>query len=140
MAIKAVNLAKTKQYESDFDDDKGTEQATKWLIGAIDTRLLSLIKDKSTAIPMSVFGGGGDGMASLRINEMNFDVVCYGLKAVSNFETTYTTTERVIGGKKYVIADPDFVATIPDYIIDELATAILEINTITETERKNSEE
>lgn len=140
MAIKAVNLAKTKTYESDFDEDKGTEAATKWLIGAIDSRLLSQLKDKSTAIPISAFSGNGDGMASLRINEMNFDVVCYGLKAVSNYDGTYTAIERVIGGKKYTIADPDFVSSIPDHIIDELATAILEINTITETERKNLEE
>ena len=137
MAFKAINLAKTKTIELESDPEYGTDAATKFTIGALDGRVLSLIKDKATGIPMSTFGGGGDGMATLRMNEMNFDIVVHGLKGVDNYDVAFTTTQKQLGGKTYLVADPDFVATIPDEITGEIAEQILNINTLTEEERKN---
>lgn len=136
MPIKAVNLSKTIKYESPNDDAAGTDEATVFTLGALDARVISAIKDKATAIPVSSLGTG-EGFATLRINEMNFDVVQFGLKGLHNFGMDFTSTTRQLGGKTYVVADPSIVEAIPEEEISGLADAILAINTLTDAERKN---
>lgn len=139
MAIKAVNLSKTIDYQSDYDPEKGTDKATVATLGAIDTRVLGIIKDKATAIPVSSFSTG-EGMATLNYNAMNFDVVQFGLKNIVRFDVPYKTTIRILGQKQYVVADDSVVAALPEEVLSEYAGKILEINSLSEEERKNSEE
>jgi hypothetical protein len=142
MTIKAVNLSKTINYQSDNDADKGSQNATTFVLGALDARVVSSIKDKATAIPVSSLGTG-EGFATLRINEMNFDVVQFGLKNLVNFtdsdgnQIAYNTVVRQLGGKNYTVCDPAIVEAIPEEEIAPMADAILNINSLSETERKN---
>jgi hypothetical protein len=139
MAIKAINLAKTINYQSDNDPDKGTEAATTWLLGTLDARVVSHIKDKATAIPVSSLGTG-EGFATLRINEMNFDIVRYGLRGVTNYDVKFGTENASLGGKTYPVASAAFMDSIPEEEIAAMASAILDINQVSQEERKNSEE
>jgi hypothetical protein len=100
---------------------------------------LASIKDKATAIPVAAFSSG-EGLASLNINQMNFEVVQFGLKGVTNYDLTYTVETRRLGNKEYIVASTEFVASLDPEWIDEIATGILEINAISETEAKNSAE
>lgn len=147
MKIRAINLTKTVRHQLSFDEDKGTDKAVTWIVGAIDSRVMASIKDKATGIPLSALAGGGtDGTATLNINLTNFDVVLFGLKGFENFRydddtlVEYKTTTTNLNGKSYLTADPDLIKMLPSDVIDELASAIMDINVLKEVERKNLEE
>lgn len=143
--IKAINLTKTISYELSFDEHYGTDQATKWTLGALDSRVLATIKDKATSIPVAALNGSNEGSATLNLNQTNFEVVLFGLKGFTNFQDEegkqipYKTVLYSLAGKSYSVADPELVKMIPPEGIDELATEILGINSVREEERKNSE-
>jgi hypothetical protein len=145
MKIRAINLTKTVKHQLSFDEDAGTDKATTWVLGALDSRVFAAIKDRATGIPMSALSGGSEGTATLNLNQTNFDVVLYGLKGWENFrydddrQVEYKTSTANLGGKTYVVVDPELVKMLPPEVIDELANAIMEINTVSEPERKNSE-
>lgn len=146
MSIKAVNLTKTIDKQLSIDAAFGTDEATVFTIGALDGRVMSVIKDKATALPVSAFSNPEGAMASLNMNQTNFELVVFGLKGWRNFkdddgkEIPFKTIVNLLGNKSYVTADPDLVAQLPDEAVAELANMIMDINSIDETERKNSEE
>jgi hypothetical protein len=142
MKIRAINLTKTVKHQLSFDEDKGTDKAVTFILGALDSRVFAAIKDKATGIPMSALSGG-EGNATLNINQTNFDVVMFGLKGIENLlddadkPVAYKTAHTNLAGKTHLTADPDLVAMLPPEVIDELATEIMEINMMKEEERKN---
>lgn len=144
--IKAINLAKTLDYVLSFDPDKDTDAATIWTIGTIDARVMSIIKDKATAIPVSAFSGGGDGNATLNINQTNFEIVVFGLKGFKNFQDddgkqiAWRGVQNNLANRNYFTCDPKIIEAMPEDAIAELAGKIMDINTLSEPERKNSEE
>lgn len=146
MAIKAINLSKVIEHVLSFDDEAGTDKATKFTIGALDARVFSVIKDKATSLPVSAFTNPEGAMASLNMNQTNFEVVVFGLRGWNNFlddngnQVQFRTVNTNLGGKLYLTADPDQVALLPDEAISELASKIMDFNAPTEEERKNSEE
>lgn len=143
MAIKALNLAKTKDHELSFDPAIGTEDATKFKIGALDARIFAVIKDKATALPVSAFTNPEGAMAALNMNQTNFEIVVYGLRGWTNFQddegkdVPFKTTTAVLGTKQYLTADPELVRLLPEEAIAELANEIMDMNAFTETDRKN---
>lgn len=146
MKIRAINLTKTIKHQLSFDDAAGTDEAVTWVLGALDSRVMSAIKDRATGIPMSALSGGGEGTATLNLNQTNFDIVMFGLKGFENLrfeddkQVEYKTAHTNLGGKTYLTCDPELIAILPSEVIDELANEILSINTLKEDERKNSEE
>lgn len=146
MAIKAINLTKVIQHELSFDDEIGTDKAAKFTLGALDARVFSVIKDKATALPVSAFSNPEGAMASLNMNQTNFDIVVFGLKGWVNFlddsgnQVVFRSVHTNLAGKQYLTADPDLVALLPDEAISELATRIMDFNSPSEEDRKNSEE
>lgn len=146
MTIKATNLTRTVEKQLTIDDAYGTDQATVFTIGALDARVMSVIKDKATALPVSAFSNPEGAMASLNMNQTNFELVVFGLKGWKNFkddqnnEVPFKTFVNHLGNKSYITADPDLVAVLPDEAIAELANLIMDINSIDEEERKNSAE
>jgi hypothetical protein len=140
--IRAINLTRTLRHQLSFDENKGTDKAITWILGALDSRVFAAIKDRATGIPMSALNGG-DGTATLNINQTNFDIVLFGLKGFENFQyedgkqVEYKTAHTNLGGKTYLTADPDLISMIPSDVIDELATEIMEMNSLKEDERKN---
>lgn len=142
--IRAINLTKTKQHILTFDPDAKTDKAIKWKIGALDSRLMAAIKDRATAIPMSAFSGdNSDATATLNMNKTNFDVVLFGLKGWEGlldeddkpveFRTEHTNFE----GRTYLTVAYDLLIQLPGEVIDELAQEIIELNSLSSTDRKN---
>lgn len=143
MAIKAINLTRTVRYESDLDPAKGTEDATVFVIGALDARVMGALKDKATEIPMAAFTNAENAMANLNASRTNFDIVVYGLRGLENFldedgkPVEYKTVIKNLGGKAYQVIDPEIVNKFEPDLIDELAGRISNFNQLTEEERKN---
>jgi hypothetical protein len=146
MKIRAINLTKTLRHQLSFDEDKGTDQATTWVLGALDSRVMATLKDRATGLPISALQGSTEGTAILNMNQVNFDVVVFGLKGFENFryedgkQVEYKTTHTNLGGKTYLTVDPELVKMLPPEVIDELANEIMDINVLKEEERKNSDE
>lgn len=144
--IKTVNLSKVINHQLSTDPDTGTDAATTWLLGALDARVMAHIKDKATSIPVSAFTDASNAMASLNINVTNFDIVQFGLKGWKNLQdedgkqVEYKTVHTTLGGRTYQTCDPKIVEVLRDEEISELANKIMEINTLSEPERKNSVE
>lgn len=144
--IKAINLHKTVEHQLSFDPDFGTDAATTFILGALDSRVMSIIKDKATAIPVSAFSNAENAVASLNVNQTNLDIVIFGLKGFKNFQDhdgkqiEFKTTQTVLGNKTYTTVLSSIVEMLPEEAISELAGVIMDINNVSETERKNSEE
>lgn len=143
MAIKAINLTKTKSHELSFDPAIGTEDATKFTIGALDGRVFAVLKDRATALPVSAFTNPEGAMAALNMNQTNFDIVVYGLRGWLNFQddsgadVPFRTVTTNLAGKQYITADPELVRLLPEEALSELANEIMDMNAFTEEERKN---
>lgn len=146
MPIRAINLTKTIDHVLSFDDAAGTDDATVFQLGALDSRVMSVIKDKATALPVAAFSNPEGAMASLNMNQTNFEIVVFGLKGWKNFfdednkPVPYKTIHNSLGNRTYVTVDPELVALLPDDAIAELANQIMDFNSPSETERKNLEE
>lgn len=144
--IRATNLTKTQEHQLSFDDAAGTEDALTFTIGALDARVMAVIKDKATELPVSAFSNPEGAMASLNMNQTNFTIVVFGLKGWKNFmddedkQIPFKTVHNVLGTKTYVTVDPELVALLPEDAISELANKIMDFNAPSETERKNLEE
>ena len=143
MKIRAINLSRTIKHQLSFDEAAGTDDATTFLLGALDSRVFSVIKDKATALPVSAFSNPDGAMASLNMNQTNFEIVVFGLKGWENFrdeednQIAYKTVHTQLGTRTYTTVDPELVALFPDEVIAELANKIMDFNSPTEEERKN---
>jgi hypothetical protein len=140
LAFKAVNLTKTIKYESDLDSDKGTEAATKFILGAIDSRTWSHVVDTNMESKMTQ-----DGEQLNKFNQMTvaYNIVRFGLKGFENFlddenkELVYKTEKFSMAGKAYMVTTEEIMSLLPVNLIMELAGEINSINTVSEEDSKN---
>ena len=138
--LKAINLTKTKVYESDLDDAKGTDQATQFVLGAINTRAFSSIVDRNSEIRVNE-----DGEQASRFNSMTvaYDLVRFGLKDINNMQDAdgnplkFVTESVNYNGKTMLAASSAIMEALPTELIVELAGEIQSLNSVTAEEAKN---
>lgn len=135
--LKALNLSKIVEFESDRDPDKGTENATKFKIGAIPSRVYAQLKDKASSFTPD--GEGGDGLkAEFKPNMIAFETVKYGLKGIENFDGVEFKTQEVrIANTVIHAVHDDVMAALDIEIIRELSLAIRKICEFEDEEIKN---
>jgi hypothetical protein len=146
MAIKALDLSRTRTYVSKLDDG---DDPTKWHIGTLSSRDKGAIRDSATSFSFSsddldrakARAAGEDAPATdedagletkVERSRMNFEAVRRGLKGWENFlgpdgqPITYKTVLRDVGGgvKKSVVPN-ELMDLIPLAVIDELASEIM---------------
>lgn len=142
MAIKALDLAEVIKYtlESDTEDPK-----TVWHLGVLDTRIRKQLEDISWEYEAKP-GAPEDATAKafFNIGKSELEFVAFGLKGFDNFlkpdghAVYFKTEQRIVGGKVYHVLSEDILKIIPGDTIKVLADKIKEINSVTDTERKNS--
>lgn len=154
MAIKALDLGKTRKFVSKLDDG---DDPTIWHIGALSSRDKGAIRDSATSFSFS-----NDDLARARAAskgepvpededatldtkvekaKMEFEAVRRGLKGWENFlgpdgnAIPYRTVVRDVGGgvKKSVVPN-DLLDMIPLAVISELSTAIMDDNSAEDTD------
>lgn len=120
--LKAVNLTTTIEFQSPRDPEKGTDQATKFTLGAIPSRIYTTLKDKATSFTQEegVMGVRAD----YRPHAIAYDIVRHGLKNVENFPANFTTQEVRIGNSVHNVVHEDFMQTLDIDTIRELSEAI----------------
>lgn len=140
LAFKAINLTRTKEFESTLDDARGTENATKFVLGALDTRLMTSLADKSFE---TITTADGDQVAKANQLTIAYNMVKFGLKGWTNYtdedgnpvEFKQGTTN--VGGKAYPCVQDDLLARLPLELVMELAAAIQDVNSVSEQDSKN---
>ena len=142
MAIKALTLSSVQVIESDSDPARGTADATKFTIGAIDAFVSAYVFDRT--LTFSDSDAGGIATAQVKMSEANLEAVRFGLRGWENFrddrgnDVPFTTTDRIVLGKRYVAVADECLAVLGQDLVRELANAIRRINEVTPDDAKKS--
>ena len=144
MAIKALNVGAVRSYTSKFDvkpkeGEPGYDDyvPTRWKLRTLDSRVLGVLKDKSTKITVDPNRPDEEIGTQVNQNAFYFQVVQLGLDEPENWsdekgsQIKFETMKLNIAGKSYVVATPEFVGRIPEHVISELAEEIISGNTLT---------
>jgi len=148
--IIGLSLDATREYVSDKDPAKGTEEeaekATVWIIGTMSSRVHGHLRDKMTSYRIDPDEKTRDEEGvetSVNLNDMRFQVVQFGLDGWRNFtdesggQIEVKKVGRRLGQQSYQIIDPDVLARVPGVILRELYDVIRKQNDLEETEAKN---
>lgn len=124
MAIKAINLRETKEYESLKDPDYGSEKATKFLIGVLK---------QEDIVEFLAFSRTCDENTDHKlILQKNREVCLKGLKGIKNYETAEGLVSIGLEG-----VDDKLLDDLGVVLIKELSETILQHNLMTDIEAKN---
>lgn len=140
MGIRALQVGQTFTHVSKFDvrpkeGDPGhdTYKPTKWRWKVLDSRVLGVLKDKTTKIGIDPSKPDEEITTHVSQNQFNFDVCSLALDEPEDFyideactkKVDWKTGKRNIGGKSYDIVTNETMGLIPDNVIAELADIIM---------------
>lgn len=144
MPIVGLSLEATRDYYSKHDPDRGSPQATKFVIRTLDSRVMAALRDKGTTVMVDPTRPDDEVSTTINLNEVEFMTVQFGLEGWENLvdengqHIPFRTEGRRLGGKSYQVAHPDILCRVPGAVIKELAAEINRVNDLTEEEEKNS--
>lgn len=138
-----IRTGETREYISPKDPD--STQPTRWTLGALDLRSRTYVQDETTAFEVSPSQRPTDKTSvKLRLSERNVLLARFGLKGWKNLkdaqgqEVPFEQDTLPIDGKSYSLVAKRLIEQFPYELIEELAAEILNLNTLTEQDRKNS--
>lgn len=131
MAIKALDLHSVKDITFPAD----TTDPTYWNIGAIDSRTFGSLSDRSLVVGVDPNNPEADADVKLAKNQLNFEIVQFGLKAFRNFsdangDVSFKTERKVLGSTAYDVCAAEVVRRIPGKVLEWLATEIMAMNSL----------
>ena len=115
--ISGLDLTATTEYILKNDKDN----PTKWKFGVIPSYLFARISESEDITSM----------------EKAFKILQISLKGWENFNIPYSTVKEKIFGRELDVVPLSILESIPMNVISELSLKAMELNQITETERKN---
>jgi hypothetical protein len=142
MAIKALTLSSVKVIESDSDPAKGSTDATRFTIGAIDAFVSAYVFDRTLTFTENDVGDVT--LAQVKMSEANLEAVRFGLRGWENLkdghgnDVPFTTADRIVMGKKYVTVADESLALLSQDLVRELAASIRTINEVAPDVAKKS--
>lgn len=142
MAIRALSLASVRHYQSKYDEARGTDDATVFDLGTLDSRIVSRIRDNATKFVVDQHAPDEEVETSIQQYGSAYETVQYGLRGVSKLldadgnEVAFVTKSRRHGGVSYPIVSDEVMAVIPADVIKELADEILKGNVLEEAAAK----
>lgn len=141
MAIKQINLHKRHEFQSQFDDAKGTPEATTFVLRELDTFLTAHVSDLMTKL---TFEGGEQEMSISDFSSVSVLACQLALVDVVNFQdesgapVPFRTQKKNVKGRTYDVAHDDFIRSVPMTILTEMFGHIQTMNSVTADEAKNS--
>lgn len=140
--LQALNLAKTIEFQSDRDPAKGTDQATVFTIGALSSRVASMLRDKSTRFSGDL--GKAEGMMTeIRMNETAFELVRFGLRGLRNYQAAdgtlieFKTEDYQLGNTTCKVVAKEIMEVIDLETIRELAEQVGKVSGFEDDAVKN---
>lgn len=140
MAIIGLNVTAERYFVSKYDEAKGTDGETKWLIGTLDSRILGLLQDKSTTVKVNPQAPDDEVDTQINNRAYQFEVCQFGLRGWDGFkdeegnDIPYSTIKLNRGGRSYVVVDPVALNRVPIAVVEELAQEIMKKNILTAKE------
>jgi hypothetical protein len=137
-----IRSGEQKEYVSPNDPD-GSDPTT-WILGTLDLRARTYIQDETATFEVSSERPTDKAGVKLRIGERNVLIVRFGLKGWRNLkdahgqEIPFEQDTVPLDGKSYPVVARRLIEMLPYELIEELAGAILALNTLMEHDRKNS--
>jgi hypothetical protein len=140
--INGIDVYEEKRYVSKYDPDKS--HPTVFVLGLINLKVCHSIVDEASQFEVNSEKPEEKGKLSLRWNQMNYELVRFGLKGVENFNDprtnqpvkfeTISVTRR---GKNYNVVTENVLEMIPPVVITELAEQLRSMTHLLEEEAKN---
>lgn len=145
MAIKALSLSKTWEFQDPDDPDFGTPEASTFILHALDSRVMARLKDGAARVLVDPNRPDDEVETIINMEDMNFQTVQFGCEGwdkvidpeIPNTLLDYETEPRRLGGKSYKIVSSEVLARIPLSTIRKMADDIRVKNELSETEAKN---
>lgn len=144
MAIKALDLSKTWDFQSKDDPDFGTDDASTFKLQCLDSRIMGKLKDGATKFLADPNRPDEMGETSVNMNDMNFQMVQFGCTGWNNVldpqgrePLEFKTIGRRLASQSYKVVDPEVLCLIPGDVIAEMAEDIRAKNELSEGEAKN---
>jgi len=151
MAIKALDIGKTRNFTSKHDTDG---DPTIWKIGILSSRDKGAIRDSSTSFTFNKEAAETEGDSDetnidtrIERSKMNFEAVRRGLKGWDNFvgpdgdDVCFKFRMMDVGGgRKQNVVPNELLDLIPIDVIDELSEQIMSDATVPAGDVKNSQE
>ncbi len=115
--ISGLDLTQTV----DFILKNDTDNPTVWKLGVVPSYVFARISEE----------------ASLNQTDTIYKLLQVALKGWDNFNVPYLTTKEKIFGREMEVVPLSVLESIPLKVINELSLKIMEINQLSESERKN---
>jgi len=136
--LYALNLTKFIEFESPRDPAKGTAEATKFKLGAIPSRIYTMLKDRA-----ATFKADPNDQSDVLVfhgNTAARDYVKYGLKGFENYgNLEFKTVQERIAGKNYDVVADDVLEAIDVETIRELSDQVKQLSDLDGEAVKNLE-
>jgi hypothetical protein len=142
-----IDIAETKEYVLKVDRGNPAENQTIFILGVVDVLTRAKIEDLYLRWSYNQKGGDDDqATAKFSQNDLNLDIVRFGLKGWKNFllkdgsDVPFTMVSKGIQGlhPRQVIDDKGLRYLAAEWVA-ELADAIRKFNSIDDDTRKNSD-
>ncbi len=141
--IVGLTLNSQVAYQSKSDPDYGTEKATTFQLGSLDSRIVGKLRDDATSFAVNPNAPEEEVDVSIGQNELYYLACMFGLKGWTNLvdsdgnDIRYRTRKRNVAGRTYEVVDDMTLSRIPQGVLVELGREILEANEVSETDVKN---
>ncbi len=148
MAIQAVDTSQVWDYickrEREVTEGPADEQhpadpnPTVWKLGVLDGRIMKYIKDAATGIE----GTNGGSQTTVKLGSVLWLFVKYGLRGWSNWldhagqPITYSFDTIAHGKETYKVVPDGLLSLLPQDVLIELASEIVNHNTLKEAEKR----
>ncbi|MBL4693290.1 MAG: hypothetical protein JKY92_08190 [Magnetovibrio sp.] len=146
MAIKALDLTKTKVVSSKYDTEKDETKKTKFKVGVLSFRDVGRIRDLVTSITVNAAqeeDGTDEVLTNIERSKMQFEACRRGIRGWENFmgpddkPVKFKTQTREVDGASREVVPDDLLNMIPLQVIVELSDIVMSDNDITEEDVKN---
>lgn len=141
MPIMALDLSATRVEESKYDDARGTDRATKFTLGTIDSKAAGYIRDRATKLMISPNQEvGSDVPTTMEQNSVYYQAFAVGVLAWENFrdregnDIKRKTQRKNIAGKDYEVITDAVMRRVPLEVINEFGQMLLDENELKEQE------
>lgn len=138
MAVTGTRIRETENYILESDPAKSeAEGATIWKLSAISVDQRAAIQDGTMTL-------GADKSVRITMHSRNLTLLRIGLKGVINYKDAsgrdipFSTEERYVDGELMHVPSDKFISTLDPAWITEIGNRILNINSVSDEERKKS--
>ena len=141
----AFQIRNSETKEVVLDQDPDSANPTVWILGTLDLRSRAFIQDETTAFQVSDSDRPKDKAdVKLRLSQSKILTAQFGVRGWKNLkdpfgqDILYEHDTLALDGKSYEVVAKSIIERFPYELVDQLAEAIMKLNSLTEQDRKNS--